>query len=289
MFDRWVREPYRLATTDNYTSRFATSWFLSPLQLAVWRGIVSLYAFLVIFISLGHESSENAGRSFSYFTVLGYWGLAFYYAISCAHSVSFWLYGESWLQKWPKSLQWLHSVFYATITVFPFVVTVNADAIAIAVFWGALSWGAFANERTAWSNISQHALNSVFAFAEIVIPRTLPHPWINIVPIVILLALYLGLAYLTHSTQGFYVYPFLNPCNRASGKGLIAGACIGILAAAVVVFVIVHFLIKLREWITETKLGRYGNLSTRNGRQIKRQSHETHVELNNVRTKESAV
>jgi hypothetical protein len=123
MFDRWVREPYRQATTDDYTSRFATSWFLSPLQLAIWRGIVSLYAFLVIFISLGHESSENAGRSFSYFTVLGYWGLAFYYAVSCAHSVSFWLHGESWLQKWPRSLQWLHSVFYATVTVFPFVVT----------------------------------------------------------------------------------------------------------------------------------------------------------------------
>jgi len=278
MLDRLVREPYRLATTDDYTSRFATSWFLSPLQLAIWRGIVSLYAFLVIFISLGHESSENAGRSFSYFTVLGYWGLAFYYAVSSAHSVSFWLYGESWLQKWPKSLQWLHSVFYATITVFPFVVT--------AVFWGALSWGAFANEWLAWSNISQHALNSVFAFAEIVIPRTLPHPWLNLLPIVVLLALYLGLAYLTHSTQGFYVYPFLNP---ASGRGLIAGACIGILAAAVVVFVIVHYLIKLREWITETKLGRYGNLSTRSGRQIKSQPRETHVELNNVRTKESTV
>lgn len=74
---------------------------------------------------------------------------------------------------------------------------------------------------------------------------------------------------------------------RRNGRGLIAGACIGILAAAVVVFVIVHFLIKLREWITETKLGLYGNLSTRNGRLIKTRTHETQVELNNVRTKES--
>lgn len=223
MFDRWVREPYRLATTDDYTSRFATSWFLSPLQLAVWRAIVAIYAFLVIFIILGHEGSRAAGQSFSYFTVLGYWGLAFYYAVSCAHSLSFWLYGESWLQRWPRSLQWLHSVFYATVTVFPFVVTGKrihstalcigreADIIAIAVFWGALSNGAFSNEWTTWSNISQHALNSVMAFAEIVIPRTLPHPWLNIIPIVILLALYLGLAYLTHTTQHFYVYPFLDP------------------------------------------------------------------------------
>jgi len=87
----------------------------------------------------------------------------------------------------------------------------EADRITIAVFWGALSNGAFSNEWTTWSNISQHALNSVMAFAEIVIPRTLPHPWLNILPIVVLLALYLGLAYLTHSTQHFYVYPFLDP------------------------------------------------------------------------------
>lgn len=125
------------------------------------------------------------------------------------------------------------------------------------------------------------------AFGEIVIPRTLPHPWLNILPLVILLALYLGLAYLTHSTQNFYVYPFLDPRN---GRGLIAGACIGILAAAVVVFVIVHFLIKLREWITETKLGLYGNLSTRNGKLLKSHTHEsTSVELSDVRPKNSDV
>jgi hypothetical protein len=81
----------------------------------------------------------------------------------------------------------------------------------------------------------------------------------------------------------------LTQWNRSNGRGLIAGACIGILAAAVIVFAIVHFLIKLREWITETKLGLYGNLSTRNGRLMKSQTRDTHVELNNVRTKESAV
>ncbi|KAG9762414.1 hypothetical protein KCU75_g10172, partial [Aureobasidium melanogenum] len=74
-----------------------------------------------------------------------------------------------------------------------------------------------------------------------------------------------------------------------NGTGLVAGACIGILAATVVVFVIVHYLIKLREWITETKLGLYGNLSTRNGKLIKAQTHETVVELNNIRTKDCAV
>lgn len=122
MFDRLVRKPYASTTTPEYTSRFATSWFLSPLQLATWRGIVALYAFLVIFIKLGIDG-KSAGQSFSYFTVLGYWGLAFYYAVSCAHSASFWWRGKSWLESWPKPLRWLHSVFYTVCTVFPFIVT----------------------------------------------------------------------------------------------------------------------------------------------------------------------
>lgn len=130
MLDRLVREPYRIATTSEYTSRFATSWFLSPLQLAIWRGLVSLYAFVVIFIILGIDRNGAAGQSFSYFTVLGYWGLAFYYAVSCAHSASFWYRGESWLQGWPKVLQWAHSVFYTTVTCFPFIVTGKSKRVS---------------------------------------------------------------------------------------------------------------------------------------------------------------
>lgn len=42
---------------------------------------------------------------------------------------------------------------------------------------------------------------------------------------------------------------------------MVAGACVGILAATVVVFVAVHFLIRFRIWVTETKMGMYGKLS----------------------------
>jgi hypothetical protein len=45
---------------------------------------------------------------------------------------------------------------------------------------------------------------------EMILPRSDPHPWLLLVPIVIILALYLGLAYLTHATEGFYVYSFLD-------------------------------------------------------------------------------
>lgn len=73
-----------------------------------------------------------------------------------------------------------------------------------------------------------------------------------LVPLIVLLALYLGLAYLTHTTEHFYVYSFLNPAN---GRGLVAGACVGIPVASIIVFVIVRYLILLRRWTTEHKLG----------------------------------
>lgn len=78
------------------------------------------------------------------------------------------------------------------------------------VFWAILANGAFNTTFSTWSNISQHALNSVFAFFEIVIPRSDPHPWLQMVPIVIIAAFYLALAYVTHATEHFYVYSFLN-------------------------------------------------------------------------------
>jgi len=149
-------------------------------------------------------------------------------------------------------LRWLHSAYYATITVYPFIVTI--------VFWAILSDGAYRTELSSFDNISMHALNSVFAGLEIILPRSDPHPWLLLVPLIVILALYLGLAYLTHATEGFYVYSFLD--IQENGSGLVAGACIGILVGAVVVFIIIRYLILLRRWITETKLHMYGKLSS---------------------------
>lgn len=80
-----------------------------------------------------------------------------------------------------------------------------------AVFWGVLASGALRTTFTTWSNLSEHALNSVFAFLEILLPRSDPHPWIQLIFIIVIAAMYLGLAYLTQATEHFYVYEFLNP------------------------------------------------------------------------------
>lgn len=84
-------------------------------------------------------------------------------------------------------------------------------------------------------------------------------PFSHLIPIIILLALYLALAYVTFATEGFYVYDFLDTRTNSSGK--VAAYIVGILAAAIIVFLIVRYLIMLRVWLTEKKLGKSGKFS----------------------------
>ena len=127
------------------------------------------------------------------------------------------------------------------------------------MYWALLAPGRFPSAFSLWSNTSQHALNSLYAFFEIFFPRTSPLPWLDIAPTIILLALYLGLAYLTHATEGFYVYDFLDLQENSSG--VVAAYIVGILVAAIVVFLIVRYLILLRVWVTEKKMGKLGRFS----------------------------
>jgi hypothetical protein len=115
---------------------------------------------------------------------------------------------------------------------------------------------------------------------EIIIPRTSTLPWLNIVPIILILALYLGLAFLTYATDGFYVYPFLDLQKNSSG--FVGGMIIGILVVAIIVFVIVRYLIVLRVWVTEKKLGRVGNFSTRKRESLVDEEVENSIPLKTV-------
>lgn len=132
------------------------------------------------------------------------------------------------------------------------------------MYWVLLAPGRFPSAFALWSNTSQHALNSFYALFEIVFPRTSTLPWIDLVPTIVLLALYLGLAYLTHATEGFYVYDFLD--LKANSSGIVAAYIIGILVASIIVFIIVRYLIVLRVWVTEKKLGMTGKFSSRANR-----------------------
>ena len=168
-----------------------------------------------------------------------------------------------------------HGVFYTTIVTYPMLVTI--------VFWAILYTPPFFPVRfNAWSNVigslglsacygfvltkrqlSQHAFNSFFCLFEILVPRTNPPPLLHLAFLVVILALYLALAYLTHYTQGFYPYSFLD-ISKGSGKA--AGYIIGILIASCIIFGVVWGLIWVRRRISERTLGMNGKFSRKDVR-----------------------
>jgi hypothetical protein len=184
---------------------------------------------------------------------LTYWGIAFYSLVSAVHTISYIVSaGHSpLLERLPRPLRALHSLFHTSITTYPFLVTI--------VFWALLASPAtLATEYSAWSNISQHALNSAYALFEVVVPRTDPMPWVHIPFLLLILALYLALAYLTHATKGFYTYAFLDPGKQGS---LVAAYVFGIAVGICIIFVVVWGVTWLRKWVTETKLGMTGKFA----------------------------
>jgi hypothetical protein len=115
--------------TSNFdpTHRLTTSWILSPVLLFCFRAFLALYAFLTLFTIFGwngsHGMSAASRHSFSFFTNLTYWGLAFYYAFAAIHTGSYCFTGVSFLSRWPRALQIAHSMYYSTVVVYPFIVT----------------------------------------------------------------------------------------------------------------------------------------------------------------------
>ncbi|KAI1772639.1 hypothetical protein F4818DRAFT_134427 [Hypoxylon cercidicola] len=240
--------------------RFETSWVLPPFVLFVLRVIMSLYIFVTLLFNIGYECAhaeqygcEDARDNFSYFTVLTYWGLAFYLLFSALHTFTYARSTVPLLDSWPRPLQALHSFYFTTVTTFPFIVTV--------VYWGLLyQYGSewFPTAYDAWLNISQHAFNSLFALSEILLSRIGSPPWIHGFWLLILMSLYLALAEVTHATKGFYTYGFLDPSIVHS---VLAAYICGIGIGTVIVFGIVKYVVLLRVWITETKMGQHGKFA----------------------------
>ncbi|KAK5634827.1 hypothetical protein RRF57_010540 [Xylaria bambusicola] len=235
--------------------RFQTSWLVPPYILGAIRLLIALYAFTTLLFNIGYACAnasqggcETARNSFSYFTILSYWGVAFYFLVAAVHTFFYARCGSAPLDKWPRPLQFLHTLLYGSITTFPILVVI--------VFWALLSSPTtLSTTHSAWSNISEHALNAALALFEIIIPRTHPTPWSRLPFLILLLALYLALAYLTHATKGFYTYPFLDPSLQGA---LVAAYVFGIAIGICIIFAVVWGLIWLRRWITEKKLGRDG-------------------------------
>jgi hypothetical protein len=137
--------------SHDHLHHFETSWLLPPYLLAIFRSLFSLYAFVTIFFIFGwngqHGEGEDTGQTFSYFTWLSFWGDAFYFLVAGIHTFLYAGTGRSVIfNKCPRVFRVLHSIFYSTVTTFPFIVTI--------VYWAVLYEGPWFPVRLdAWQNV----------------------------------------------------------------------------------------------------------------------------------------
>ena len=240
---------------------YVTSWCIPIYFLATIRLFISIYCFTTIFFSFKWFAThtvifhlqgidqkaitfpvgvEGIRQSFSYFTYLSYWGLGFYFFFASLHSFVYARRAYSWLEIWPRYLQAMHGIFYSSITTFPLLIST--------VYWGSMwtrSW--WADDFDQWSMISIHAMNSVFATFEIVFANTSPHPFLHLGPLLLIMTLYLGVAYITKATEGIYVYLWLDPHSGAA-KIFLHILGYGLLLTAY--FITVRYAIMLRYRLT---------------------------------------
>ncbi|KLJ05894.1 hypothetical protein EMPG_10676 [Blastomyces silverae] len=228
---------------------FETSWLFRPVLFGILRLTIFFYCLLTIIITFALESARgnglDNGRFFSYFTSLSFLGVLFYFLVAGIHTLLYARQGRSvLLDKWPRWLRALHSLFYTTIVCFPFVV--------MAIYWALLyKEGSVQPQFQVWGNISKHVLPAVFALFEIIFSTAPPPPLLHFPFLIIILLLYLGVAYITHAAQGFWVYPFLNPGPHGSRRGNVVKYLFIIVAALLVVFAVVWVV----SWIRRRLVG----------------------------------
>ncbi|PPQ74633.1 hypothetical protein CVT26_007442 [Gymnopilus dilepis] len=228
--------------------KLVTSYLFPPKALAGIRLAVALYTLVVLVFLLIWEGVKELGVQsfFSYFTNLSYIGICAYF---WASGVQTFFYAQNEhktypLQQWPRFLLYLHVLLLTSVITYPILVTV--------VFWVLLSGpSTFASTYSTWSNISKHALNSIFALFEILFTNVPSMPWLNLFITIIILGCYLGIAYITHATQDIYTYSFLNP--RKEGAKL-AAYIVGIAVGQIVIFLLVQGGLVLRQRLTQQRL-----------------------------------
>jgi hypothetical protein len=132
---------------------YETSWLLPPVLLGALRGTIAVYIFFCIVYIFAYYATHAGdhyliGQTFSYFTYLNFWGMAFYFAVAGVHSLAYAATGRSAIfDRLPRVFRGLHALFYSCVTTYPFLVLI--------VYWGVLYDGWFTTWFEAWSNVAR--------------------------------------------------------------------------------------------------------------------------------------
>ncbi|EST08319.1 FAR-17a/AIG1-like protein [Kalmanozyma brasiliensis GHG001] len=160
-------------------------------------------------------------------------------------------YPRSWLSRsFPRPLQVAHTFLVSTVSSFPLVVLV--------IFWSILRGpNPLGDPYSAFANIGKHTLNYVLTALDlIVLSRTPLRPWWHLIPLVSILALYLGIVDITYKRFGVWVYGFFNV--QQFGVPLVVCVCILLAVCAVTAFLVTQGLMLLREYVAAKVQGSGG-------------------------------
>ncbi|KAL1696125.1 hypothetical protein GGG16DRAFT_121423 [Schizophyllum commune] len=222
---------------------YVTSPLFSPVVLASIRLLLGFYALVTLIFELAWDGThfpQDLDSYFSYFTHLSYIGMCSYFFAAGVQTLFYARFRRTSypLQYWPKFLQALHVLLFATIATFPRLIQASSSLW----LWPSCHL-ADESSHLAWGNISVHAMNLVFAILEVFLTNTPPMPWMTLPCNIVFLAGYLGVAYITYGTQGFYTYSFLDPVKQGP---YLAAYIVGIAVGEIIVFSIIRGLIILR-------------------------------------------
>ncbi|KAG0257888.1 hypothetical protein BG011_003702 [Mortierella polycephala] len=190
--------------------RIVTSNLVHPITLAILRGILCVYALIVI-ISVWATSKSIDGY-LKYFTNLTYFGLVTYLVPAEQR--------EQWLKRGSPWWGWLHWLLYTTVVTYHIVVPL--------VYWTMLNVsGSSADTVEVWQNVSVHALDGVFAVFELIFNRHFLQP-IHSFVVAGVMVLYMLLTFLAYADKGTWVYPFLDWSQGAICVAYYFGIAIGL-------------------------------------------------------------
>ncbi|CAG8483421.1 17737_t:CDS:2 [Acaulospora morrowiae] len=233
-----------------------TSWFISPNGLAIYRGLMTVYFWIVSIgrilqyvlynNSLGIYGYSNDVECYlCYFTNLSYVGQTLYFTAAFIHNVIYCRTPEphdpiSFKQQ-PNFFNWLFWVLYHTIVHYHFIV--------VFVYWALLSGSLIDSNPPAyiwWLAISVHGGDFLAMMIELFLNRQIMKKSFVILTCLGLL-LFMLESFVVFESSGLWVYSFLDWKNGSPST--VAIRYVLFLVSFVVVYFIVYGLHLLRDWI----------------------------------------
>ncbi|KAJ1912013.1 hypothetical protein IWQ60_009864 [Tieghemiomyces parasiticus] len=232
---------YHYFRLDNFEAdRFVTSNLVAPRTLFFIRLILALYSLAVLAVMF----VANQERFFNYMTCWSFFGLTIYLCLATYLSGRY----SFGIHRYTPEANPLVTASVATQAACWFLYETFATyhLLVPVVYWSVL-YSSFADQPLIQilASIGPHATDFGILVIEVLFNRQqmqLSH-WC--IPIIVL-AFYLGLAYLVWGVQQIFIYPFLN-FNKLHGwvALIIAGIALGTL----IIFTVMYFVHRVRDYL----------------------------------------